>query len=380
MKHDRGSSARGHGRRKIEVSPLQGGETAADLVDRHFNAYNAARVWEICRLLKEKVLVPDVTVGVSLSGAMIPAGLASSLIPLMEKGFIDYMISTGANLYHDTHFGLGFDLFRSTPFADDVELFRRRIIRIYDITFDLDVLLESDKFVYSVIDQPEFQKTMATSELHHLLGKYVDRAEKECGRQGQTLLGAAYRCQVPIYTSSPGDSTIGMNIAARRLTGGALQIDVSRDVNETAAIVYEAKRTGASAVLILGGGSPKNFILQTEPQLQEVLGLEVKGHDYFMQITDARPDTGGLSGATPGEAVSWGKVDPDRLPDSVVCYADTTLVLPLVASYALTRCEPRPLKRLYARLGAMLDQMSAIYGKQRSAGKRARRGTAGLKE
>ena len=217
----------------------------------------------------------------------------------------------------------------AAPFADDVELFRQRIIRIYDITFDLDVLLKSDKFVYSVVDQPELQKKMGSSELHHLLGKYVDRAERECGRRGKTLLGAAYRCQVPIYTSSPGDSTIGMNIAARALTGGKLEVDVNRDVNESAAMVYRAKQRGASAVIILGGGSPKNFLLQTEPQLQEVLGLEMTGHDYFVQITDARPDTGGLSGATPGEAVSWGKVDPAKLPDSVVCYADSTIVFPL---------------------------------------------------
>ena len=367
---------RHHHRGRIEVRPLKGGEAAADLIDTHFNAYNAARVWEICQLMKQKVMRPDVTVGLSLSGAMIPAGMASALIPLIEKGFIDYMISTGANLYHDTHFGLGFDLFRSTPFADDVELFRQRIIRIYDITFDLDVLLKSDKFVYSVVDQPELQKKMASSELHHLLGKYVDRAERECGRRGKTLLGAAYRCQVPIYTSSPGDSTIGMNIAARALTGGKLEVDVNRDVNESAAMVYRAKQRGASAVIILGGGSPKNFLLQTEPQLQEVLGLEMTGHDYFVQITDARPDTGGLSGATPGEAVSWGKVDPARLPDSVVCYADSTIVFPLVASYILTRCKPRRLRRLYADRDEILADMTRIYMKQHRAGKRSQRGTA----
>jgi len=364
-----------HARGKIEVSRLKGGEVVADLIDNHFNAYNAARVREICLLLKEKVLKPRVTVGVSLSGALIPAGMASSLIPLIERGFIDYIVSTGANLYHDTHFGLGFDLFRSSPFLDDIQLFRERVIRIYDITFDLDVLLKSDQFVYSVIDQPEFQKKMGTSELHYMLGRYVDRAEKEFGRRGKTLLGAAYRCQVPIYTSSPGDSTIGMNVAARRLVGNSLEIDVSRDVNETAAIVYGAKKQGASAVIILGGGSPKNFILQTEPQLQEVLGLEVNGHDYFAQITDARPDTGGLSGATPGEAVSWGKVDPKTLPDSVVCYGDSTIIFPLVASYAVTRCKPRPLKKLYAQLDRLMRDLTGIYIKQRAAGKRGKRGT-----
>jgi deoxyhypusine synthase len=141
-----------------------------------------------------------------------------------------------------------------------------------------------------------------------------------------------------------------MNVAAMRLFGKGTVIDVSADVNETAGIVYAAKKgKGKSAVLILGGGSPKNFILQTEPQLQEVLGIAEKGHDYFLQVTDARPDTGGLSGATPSEAVSWGKVDPGRLPDAVVCYLDSTVAMPLLTAYVLDRVKKRPLRRLYDR-------------------------------
>jgi deoxyhypusine synthase len=153
-----------------------------------------------------------------------------------------------------------------------------------------------------------------------------------------------------------------MNVAAMALRGNQLSIDVSRDVNETAAIVLGAKRSGGkSAVFILGGGSPKNFILQTEPQIQEVLGIDEKGHDYFLQITDARPDTGGLSGATPGEAVSWGKVDPDRLPDAVVCYVDSTIALPLIAAYALAKQPARPLKRLYERREVLLEALVAEH-------------------
>src|SRR5262249_11914161 len=149
----------------------------------------------------------------------------------------------------------------------------------------------------------------------------------------QSVLATAYACDVPIYTSSPGDSSIGMNVARRTLEGGRFAFDVSADVNETAAIVHGAKRNGGkSAVLILGGGRPKNFLLQTEPQIQEVLGIDEAGHDYFLQITDARPDTGGLSGATPAEAVSWGKIDPSKLPDTVVCYVDTTIALPLLTA------------------------------------------------
>jgi deoxyhypusine synthase len=149
-----------------------------------------------------------------------------------------------------------------------------------------------------------------------------------------------------------------MNVAELWLRSRGPRIDVSRDVNETAAIVYDAKKSGGtSSVLILGGGSPKNFILQTEPHIQEVLGLAEEGHDYFIQVTDARPDTGGLSGATPSEAVSWGKVDPDKLPDTVVVYGDSTIILPLLAAYALTRHEPRPLRRLYDQRARMLDAL-----------------------
>ena len=152
-----------------------------------------------------------------------------------------------------------------------------------------------------------------------------------------------------------------MNLAALQLEGNGLAINPLLDVNQSAAIVYEAKTTGKSGVLIFGGGSPKNFILQTEPQIQEVLGLEEKGHDYFIQFTDARPDTGGLSGATPQEAMTWGKVDESRLPDTVTAYVDSTIAMPLLALYALQSCKPRKLRRLMDRLPELTDKITKIY-------------------
>jgi deoxyhypusine synthase len=215
-----------------------------------------------------------------------------------------------------------------------------------------------------VIQGKEFQKPMSSAEFHNLCGKYVREREKALGIGQKSLLSAAYQAGVPIYTSSPGDSSIGMNIAALALEGNKCTIDPNLDVNETASIVLTAKRGGGkSGVLICGGGSPKNFMLQTEPQIQEVLGIDEKGHDYFLQITDARPDTGGLSGATPAEAVSWGKIDPDRLPDAVVCYLDSTVALPLLTSYALSRREPRTLKRLFERRQAMMKRLRDEYEK-----------------
>jgi len=151
-------------------------------------------------------------------------------------------------------------------------------------------------------------------------------------------------------------------VAARALAGNKLQYDVNADVNETAAIVLEAKRRGGrSAVLIFGGGSPKNFMLQTEPQLQEVMNIAEKGHDYFLQFTDARPDTGGLSGATPAEAVSWGKVDPNQLPDTIVCYCDSTIAMPILTAYALSKHRPRKPKRLYNRRPAMMARLQKEF-------------------
>jgi deoxyhypusine synthase len=337
--------------RRIEPQPITGRETAAELIEGTFLAYNAARLREGCQLFTRKMLDDDVTIGLTLTGALTPAGLGmAALIPLIEAGFVDWIISTGANLYHDTHFGLGLAMHRGNAQASDVELREEGVVRIYDIFFDYDVLLSTDAFFRKIIQGPEFQRSMSSAEFHWLCGKYVRERERALGIGQKSLLSAAYTAAVPIYTSSPGDSSIGMNIAALALEGNRCVIDPNADVNETASIVLAAKRGGGrSGVLILGGGSPKNFMLQTEPQIQEVLGIDERGHDYFLQVTDARPDTGGLSGATPAEAVSWGKIDPDRLPDAVVCYLDSTVALPLLAAYALARHEPRPLKRLYDR-------------------------------
>jgi deoxyhypusine synthase len=347
----------------ISPRPIDGSERVADLIDNAFLAYNAARLREACQLFTGKMLEPNVTVGMTLTGALTPAGLGmAALIPLIESGFVDWIISTGANLYHDTHFGLGLAMHRGNPQESDVVLREEGVVRIYDVFFDYDVLLSTDAFFRAIIQSPEFQKPMSSAEFHYLCGKYVAERGKKLGLTKKSLLGAAYEHGVPVYTSSPGDSSIGMNVAALALDGNKCMIDPNADVNETAAIVLEAKRNnGLSAVLICGGGSPKNFVLQTEPQIQEVLGIDEKGHDYFLQITDARPDTGGLSGATPAEAVSWGKIDPDRLPDAVVCYLDSTVALPLLTSYAHARHQPRKRKRLYDRRGAMMDRLLAEY-------------------
>jgi deoxyhypusine synthase len=365
---------------RIDPQGVSGKETVAELVDNAFLAYNAGRLREACRLYSDRMLADNATVGMSLTGAMTPAGLGmSTIIPLMEAGFIDWIVSTGANLYHDAHFGLGLSMHRGTPFADDVELREEGVVRIYDIFFHYDVLLSTDKYIREVSARPEFQRPMSTAEYHYMLGGFVREREKALGLSRRSVLAVANECAVPIYTSSPGDSSIGMNVAEQALDGSKLRFDVSADVNETSAIVFDAKtHDGKSGVLLIGGGSPKNFVLQTEPQIQEVLGISEKGHDYYLQMTDARPDTGGLSGATPAEAVSWGKVDPDQLPGTVVCYLDNTVAFPILAAYALARRTPRPLKRLYDRRGAMMDQLQKAYQASKAErDERAARATGG---
>jgi deoxyhypusine synthase len=368
--------------RRIDPKPISSRTALVDLIDNTFVAYNAARLREACWLFTQKMLEPDTTVGVTLTGALTPAGLGmSALIPLIKAGFIDWIISTGANFYHDTHFGIGLKMHEGNAQTSDIVLREEEVVRIYDIFFDYSVLLDTDSFFRRVIEAPEFQKPMSTAEFHYRAGRYVLERERKLGLKDKSLLAAAHAHAVPLYTSSPGDSSIGMNVAAKALQGNKLAFDPSLDVNETAAIVLAAKRglihdagnggqrsakrkrAGRSAIFILGGGSPKNFALQTEPQIQEVLGIDERGHDYFLQVTDARPDTGGLSGATPGEAVSWGKVDPDRLPDAVVCYLDSTVALPLISAYALAKHKPRKPRRLYERREEFMNLLLREYQK-----------------
>lgn len=353
---------------RIDPPAISAALSVSQLIDQTFLAYNAGRLREACQLFARKMLEENVTIGISLTGALTPAGLArSALIPMIEAGFIDWIVSTGANLYHDTHFGIGCTLHQGNQTWDDRVLREEKVIRIYDIVFDYEVLLSTDRFFREILQAPDFQKQMSTAELHYLCGKFIAAREKQLGLSRSTLLSTAYRYGVPVYTSSPGDSSIGMNIACLALQGKGPKIDICADVNETAAIVLDAKRKGGkSGVFILGGGSPKNFVLQTEPQIQEVLGIDEAGHDYFLQITDARPDTGGLSGATPQEAVSWGKVDPQALPDTVVCYTDSTIGLPLIAAYALSTHSPRKHKRLYDEREKLVKQLkkeheAAVY-------------------
>jgi deoxyhypusine synthase len=303
------------------------------LIDEGFQAFNAGRLSEACVIFADKMLAPEnnTTIGLTIAGAMTPAGLGGCVIELMERGLVDFIISTGANLYHDLHYALNFTLRRGSPFVDDRDLYKEGIIRIYDVLFPATVLLETDAYIRDFIVRAKLNEPMATSEFHFLLGEDLIRQHPGC--EEYSVVASAAKCGVPLYTSSPGDSSIGMNIAYHELMNGSrFMIDPNKDVNEICAIVMAGQQNGC---VILGGGSPKNFYLQAQPTLWEVYGIPKGGNDYFIQITTDQVVWGGLSGATPAEAISWGKVNPGVLPDTVVAYCDSTIAFPLFTEYAV---------------------------------------------
>ena len=303
------------------------------LVDEGFQAFNAARLGEACRIYTDKMLPPEheTMIGLTIAGAMTPAGLGGCVVELMERGLVDFVISTGANLYHDLHYALNFTLHRGSPFVNDVELYEEGVIRIYDVLFPATVLLETDAYIRDFLVRWGVNDAISTAELHYALGQ--DLRQRYPGCEEYSVVAAAAAYGVPIYTSSPGDSSIGMNIAFHELLNeSSLMIDPSKDVNEVCAFILAGKKNGC---VILGGGSPKNFYLQGQPTLWEVYGIPKGGNDYFIQITTDQVVWGGLSGATPAEAVSWGKVNPGVLPDTVVAYCDSTIAFPLFCEYAV---------------------------------------------
>lgn len=358
--------------KRILPKPISSATDIVQLVDS-MDAYNAGRLRAACHLLRDKYAQDDVTVGLSIAGALTPAGLGpSAIIPLMNHGFVDWLSATGANMYHDLHFAFNLPMFRGSHNVDDADLRDKGVTRIYDILFDYeDVLMETDRRLRHILLRPEFQKEMGTREFYHHLGRVLDEHERKNGLEQVSVLAAAYRNGIPVFTSSPGDSTIGMNVAGLELLAEAaglkdrfkLRINPSIDVNDSTALILNAKRYegGKTGVILIGGGSPKNFMLQTEPQIQEVLMIPEVGQDYDINVTDARPDTGGLSGAPPSEAASWGKIDPSKLDETVTAYLDVTVALPIMAAYVVQSTQPKKLKRLCERRQELHEKLIESY-------------------
>jgi len=358
--------------KRVLPKPINKDSDITDIIN-NMDAYNGGRLRAACQLLRDKYSHNDVTIGLSIAGALTPAGLGpSAIIPLMNHGFVDWLTATGANMYHDLHYAFNLPMFRGSHTVDDADLRDKGVTRIYDILFDYeDVLMETDRRLRQILIRPEFQKEMGTREFYHHLGKVINEHEKKNKLGEVSVLAAAYRNSIPVFTSSPGDSTIGMNVAGLELLAEAsnlnnrfkLKINPSIDVNDSTAIILNAKQyeNGKTGVILIGGGSPKNFMLQTEPQIQEVLMIPEAGQDYDINVTDARPDTGGLSGAPPSEAVSWGKIDPTKLEETVTAYIDVTVAFPLMVAYVLQSTKPKKLKRLYDRGEELREKLIKSY-------------------
>ncbi len=352
--------------KRILPKPITKDYSVTDLIEKTFNAYNSGRIKDAAELIVKEYSKEDVTIGMSLAGALTPAGMASSIIPLIEHGYVDWIVATGANMYHDMHYTFNLPLYEGSPNVDDCDLREVGVTRIYDVLFDYEnVLMETDRRLRKILTRKEFQKEMGTQEFYYHLGKIMNDVEQENKLEKVNILASAYRSGVPVFTSSPGDSTIGMNIAGLEVLSEKfkLRINPSIDVNESTAIVLNSKvyEKGKTAVILVGGGSPKNFILQTEPQIQEILRIQEVGQDYFIQITDARVDTGGLSGATPKEAVTWGKIDPKEVEKSVIVYTDSTIAMPLITAYVMQNTSPKKLKRLYDRKDELMEKLKKSY-------------------
>ncbi len=339
--------------RPIRYYRPRGSADVRQLIEDGFQAFNAARLGEACRIFTDKMLLPehDTTIGLTVAGALTPAGLGGCMVELMERGLVDFIISTGANLYHDLHYALNFTLHRGSPFVNDVELYEEGVIRIYDVLFPATVLLETDAYIRDFLVRWGNNGPVSTAELHLALGRDLLERHPACVDYSVVAAAAAYG--VPLYTSSPGDSSIGMNVAFHELMNDSrLMVDPNKDVNEVCAFILAGKKNGC---VILGGGSPKNFYLQGQPTLWEVYGIPKGGNDYFIQLTTDQVVWGGLSGATPAEAVSWGKVNPGVLPDTVVAYCDSTIAFPLFCEYVVgSKYSRRPRKELVHKRDALV--------------------------
>jgi deoxyhypusine synthase len=332
---------------------LRGHEDLADFIDNVFahSGFNARRLAEGAQLYR-RMIEDGATIAMTVAGAMTPIGMSGVFIELMEAGFVDFFIITGANLYHDLHRAFDMPMVQGHFQVDDNALAEQGIARIYDVFIHEDeTLAATDKVILEALKDFDTGKPFSCAALHAHLGRKIGEIAPHPER---SLVVRAAQLGVPLYTSSPGDSSIGMNLIVPHLFVRPLPWNPLLDVIETAAIVRDAQSNG---VVEVGGGSPKNFYLQTQPTLHQILYDDTKGgHDYFLQLTTDAPHWGGLSGATPSEAKSWGKIK-DANVNNVVVYSCASLTLPLLAQYVLTRCKPRKPRKLLERLPQMVEEL-----------------------
>jgi len=342
--------------RMIEPVNLWKDMKVVDLV-RTFGGmgYNARRLAEACDLFL-KMIDEDVTICWTISGALTPIGMSGLLIKAMEFGFIDWIVSTGANVYHDAHRAFDFPMVQGDFRVDDDELREAGVARIYDVfILDDETLLSTDKMVNEAFRATkDLKPPYSSADVYSKFGREIKAVAPF---PEKSFVVKAQELDVPIFVPSQGDSSMGMNLALKYIEGDPVDPSPSLDILESAAIVKNGKKNGA---VELGGGVPKNFFMQTQPMLWQILNDNQGGHDYFIQITDARPDTGGLSGATPSEAKSWGKVK-EATRNNAVVYADSSIAAPILLAYALSLRGPRKPKHIMKKKDTWTKEIIEAY-------------------
>jgi deoxyhypusine synthase len=358
--------------RKVNPRAITGKETAVELLDHAFGAYVGRQERTAFELMRRS-LEEDASVFLTLSGAMTPAGLHQScIIPLVDAGAVSVISTTGANLYHDAHRVVRHHIREVNPTAGDLAYRKARIIRIYDLGFDEDVLLDTDRLFSAILRRPEFQRRMTTPELHFLLGKHLDLIEEELGVEQPSLLSTCYRRAVPIFSGAVQDGSIFLNIVKlKRLFPEEfkLEIDINDDVYSMAALQHYARHhfSKRMAIWILGGGVPKNYTLQGEPLLDQILRVPTQGFDLDVQFCVDPVDNGALSSCPAGEGHTWGKVSADAVETgSIYCHCDVTAVFPwLVHALMQLKVSKRKPFRLMDHLDDAVGFLDADVKKRR---------------
>ncbi len=361
------------GARGVEMRGISGRESPAEVIGSFFPAF-VGRQERTAYDLMARAMDEDYAIFLTLSGAMTPAGLHQScLIPLIERGLVDCLTTTGANLYHDAHRIIGHRIREIDPNAGDLALRLARIIRIYDLGFWEETLLETDKLFSAILRQAEFQRKMTTPELHFLLGKYIARIEEALGVTSPSLLATCYRRSVPVFVGAVQDGSIFLNIVKlKRLFPDdfKLEIDVNDDVYEMGATQHFCLRglKKKMAVVILGGGVPKNYTLQGEPLLDQILFVPTDGFDIDVQFCVDPVDNGALSSCPASEGHTWGKVSPEGVARSVYVHTDVTAVFPWLTHALLSDAKRRRThRRLYDHRAKALSLLDAAVAKKRAA-------------
>ena len=349
----------------VEIKPNM---NVSELIELFASAgYNARKLGEAAELFY-KMIDDNATICLTISGAMTPLGYGGLIKELIERGFVDWIISTGANIYHEEHFAWDLPVRQGHYDVDDDVLHNKDIVRIYNVYIRGEGTLHAqDRVLQEAFNNGLQDRPFTTAEFSHVLGKHTKKSKFP----DKSFIAAAYDYDVPVYISTLKDSSLALDLIPLRLEGKKFLLDIVREITEQAAIVYSSHKSGA---LEIGGGVPKNTVQQTGPALDQILQVNHGGLDYIIQLTDARPDTGGLSGATLQEGKSWGKVKTSH-ENLITVYGDASISFPLLCLYAISNHKPRQLKRLYSKLDQYYEKLKSIYeaGKTPQRRKTARR-------